>query len=33
MPFAIESVFPKGALVAVCHVFTFAVDAFEDVRV
>ena len=31
MLFVIESVFPKGALVVVCHVFTFAVDAFEGV--
>jgi len=23
---------PKGALVVICHVFTFAVDAFEAVR-
>jgi len=27
-----EPVFPEGALVVVCHVFTFAVDAFEVVR-
>jgi len=25
--------FPKGALVVICHVFTFAVDAFEVMRV
>ena len=31
MLFTIESVFPKGVLVIVCHVFAFAVDAFEGV--
>jgi len=24
--------FLKGAFVVICHVFAFAVDAFEDVR-
>ena len=28
----IESVFPKGALIVICHVFAFAVDVFEGVR-
>jgi len=28
----IEFVFPEEALVVVCHVFTFVVDAFEVVR-
>jgi len=28
----IEFVLPKGALVVVCHVFAFAVDAFEVIR-
>jgi len=28
----IESVFPKGALVVICHVFAFAVDTFEVMR-
>jgi len=26
-------VLPKGALVVICYVFTFAVDAFEVMRV
>jgi len=29
---AIESVFPKGALVVIFHVFTFVVDAFVGMR-
>ena len=32
MPFAIEFLLPKEALVVICYVFTFAVDAFEAVR-
>jgi len=32
VPFVIESVLPKGAFVVICHMFAFAVDAFEIVR-
>jgi len=32
VPFTVESVLPKGALVVVCHVFTLAVDTFEVMR-
>jgi len=32
VPLAIEFLFLKGALVVVCYVFAFAIDAFEDVR-
>ena len=28
----VKSVFPKGALVVICHVFAFVVDAFEVMR-
>jgi len=28
----IESVFPEGVLVVICHVFAFAVDTFEVVK-
>jgi len=28
----VEPMFPKGALVVICHVFAFAVDAFEVMR-
>jgi len=31
VPFAIKSMFPKGAFVVVCYIFTFAVDIFEGV--
>ena len=32
MPLVVESVFLKGALVVIYHVFAFAVDAFEGIR-
>jgi len=32
MPVSVELVSPEGAFVVVSHVFTFAVDAFKEMR-
>jgi len=32
MPISVESVSPEGAFIVVSHVFTFAIDAFEEMR-